>query len=229
MPGLIALAIVFLLALAAGIRGGAWLTLAACFAVIPVRMLVIAISLRFFSIEFEPWGDLREVLYPVDDSGAAAPPAALERRSGVRERVWDFFVGINRPPTIEGTALQAGFLILALALVWASLVPVLRYAFPAFDADRSGPRGFPVAVHIDTWALTVTNGSDAAWTCRAELGRIRLANSFEVAARRTIPIEFARFDPNGRFKESEIRSAAQDQISLLCREPSGRRHFATLR
>lgn len=219
-----------MLAFAFGLRGP-WLTFAALFGSIPVSIGLRRISRRIFRVTFHPAGEFRSLLHASDQSDAVPdePRRGGPSHSRLGAQIWEFFTGINQPPTVEGTALQAGFLILALALAWASLVPVLRYAFPAFDADRLGPRGFPVAVHIDTWALTVTNGSDAAWTCRAELGRIRLANSFEVAARRTTPIEFARFDPNGRFKESEIRSAAQDQISLLCREPSGRRHFATLR
>jgi hypothetical protein len=230
-PGtdLIAWTISLLMALAIGLHGP-WLTCAVLVGAIPLTIGIRTISWRFFPVRFEAAGRFRGLLYTGDEDDATpqAPPVDIPQ-PWIGARIWEFFSGINRPPTVEGVAIQAGFLILAVAFIWTSLVPLLRYTFPRFDADRSGPQGFPVAVHIDTWALTITNGSDAAWTCRAELGRGRLANSFDVAARRTIPIEFARFNPNGRFKESEIRSAAQERISILCGEPSGRRHFATLR
>lgn len=229
-----AASIAWLLAFAAGVRQP-WLLVATALGAVPIGILFVLLSLRLFPIvELEPTGDFRGILYPDAGHASVAPAVETQPRRWIGERVWEFFVGINQPPSVEGFALQAGFLALALWMVWASIAPVLRIVVPEFDANRSGPRGFPVKVHIGSWTIAFTNGSDVAWTCRAELGKtpplgkIHLADTFDLPAGGTVPVEFTRFMPSEVFDQSQLRSAAQDRISLECREPSGRRHFATL-
>lgn len=226
----VAAAIAFLVAFAAGARGW-WLVWVGFAATLPIEVVVLVVSLRLFSVEFEPTGEVRDILYPVEDSGSDAPPPPTERPGPTRigARAWEFFVGINQPRSVEGFAIQAGFLILAVWMVWVSVAPLVRVVVPEFDAHRSGPRGFPVSVHIGSWTIAFTNGSEMPWTCRAQLGVTHLADTFDLPAGKTVPIDFARFDPQGTIDQSGLRAAAQARITLECREPSGRRHFATLR
>lgn len=118
---------------------------------------------------------------------------------------------------------------MAMFVVWISGVSLLRAVFPEFDANRSGPKGFPVSLHIGESSFAFTNGSDVSWTCRAELGRERLAAAFQLNAGITTQIDFARFDRSGMLDGSRIRSAAQDRIWLVCDQPSGISHSANLR
>jgi hypothetical protein len=197
--------------------------------VIPIQTIVLLITLRLFSVEFQATGDVRDILYPMHSYDAAAtPPAEVLRRPPVRIRLWQLFDGINQPRSFEGYALQAGILLMAMFLTWMFVLPLLRSLFPGFDASRSGPRGFPVTVHIGPSILSFTNGSGALWTCRAELGPERLSGVFQVDAGKTIKVSFGRFDPNGNVDESRIRRAAQERISLTCDEPSGISHYADL-
>jgi hypothetical protein len=226
---LAAWAIAFLLPYAIGLRN--WVLLAAGFvAVIPISLIVTLITQRLFSVELEPTGEVRDILYPTDSHSAdrAAAPAEVSEPRSLGFRVWERFKGINEPPTLEGYAIQGGLVAMAIFLIWIPAVVVLRSAFPQFDATRSGPVGFPVTVHIGESMLAITNGSDVRWRCRAELGRARLFGAFEVETGQTSQISFARFDPNGTLDSSRIRSAAQERISLVCDEPNGISHSATL-
>lgn len=138
------------------------------------------------------------------------------------------FTGINQPRSLEGYALQTGIVAMALFVAWMSVLPLLRSLFPKFDANRSGPKGFPVTVHIGVSTLAFTNGSPVSWACRAELGADHLTSAFGVDAGKTVHVSFVTFDPKGTLDESRIRTAAQDGIWLVCIEPSGVSHAADL-
>jgi hypothetical protein len=227
---LAALAIAFLLAYAIGLRDW-WLLIGGFLGMIPIQTIVMVVTVRLFSVEFEPTGEVHDILYSADSPTADAEAVLtnVPPRAPIAIRLWEFFKGINQSRTVEGYALQAGIVVMAVFLAWMCALPLLRSVFPKFDAIRSGPKGFPVTMEIGESMLAVTNGSDAFWTCRAELGNERLAGTFEVIAGKTTQISLARFDPNGTFDQSQIRNAAQNRIWLVCEEPSGVSHAAYLR
>jgi hypothetical protein len=226
---LIAIVISYLLAYVVGLRDW-WLLIAGLVGAVPIQTLMLVISVRLFSVEFEATGDVRDILYPADSpsSDATEFPPALET-SSIGLRLWQLFRGINQPRSVEGYALQTGVVAMGMFVAWMAVLPVLRTLFPAFDANRSGPKGFPVTVHIGESSLAFTNGSAAFWTCRAELGADDLAGAFGVDAGKTVYVGFATFDPAGTLDASRIRTAAQDEIRLVCVEPSGLSHSALLR
>jgi hypothetical protein len=227
---LAALSIAFLLAYAIGLRDW-WLLMAGFLGMVPIQTIVTLITVRLFSVEFEPTGEVHDILHPADShtANAEAEQTNVPRREPIAIRLWEFFKGINQPRTVEGYAIQAGIVVIAVFVAWMSALPLLRSVFPEFDASRSGPKGFPVTAEIGESTLAVTNGSDAFWTCRAELGNERLAGAFEVIAGKTTQISLVRFDPNGTLDRSQIRNAAQNRIWLVCDEPSGVSHAAYLR
>lgn len=227
------LGLAFLLGIAFGARG--WWVIVGYLALNPATMTLVLVAMGRFSVETLPPTDVRDILYPIDHTGseAAEVPRAPDRRSWIGKRAWDLFVGINQPFTIEGVAVQAVLLIVTVWVAWASVTPLLRAVVPDFGATRSGPQGFPVSVHIGSWTVAFTNGSETPWTCRAAVGRMTpgrlyLVDSFEIPAGKTVPVEYTRFNPAGTPDAAEIRRAAQGGITVECREPSGRRHFATL-
>jgi len=225
-----ALAIAFLLAYAIGLRDW-WLLMAGFLGMIPIQTIVLLITVRLFSVEFEPTGEVHDILHPIDSHAVDAetvltdvppqPPIAIRFRGS--------FKGINQPRTLEGYALQIGILVMAVFFAWMLALPLLRAVFPEFDGIRSGPRGFLVTVDIGESTLAVTNDSEASWTCRAELGNERLAATFEVNAGKTTQIDLATFDPSGAIDRSRIRNAVQNRMRLVCAEPSGVSHAAYLR
>jgi hypothetical protein len=223
-------AIAFLGSYAIGLRG--WSLLFTGFlGVIPLQTVMLLLTVRLFSVEFEPTGEVREILYPIeiDQADAVLPSTVGSDKAPIGVRLWHLFKGINEPRSLEGYAVQTGILVMALFVSWMCALPLLRSLFPGFDTNRSGPKGFPVTAHIGQSALRFTNSSDALWTCRAELGREPLSGTFDVGAGRTIEIRFATFDSNGALDDARIRKAAQDRIRLVCTEPSGISHSADLR
>ena len=225
-----AIMIAFLLAYAAGLRGW-WLLVVGYVAVIPVQTVVLLITLRLFSAQFEPTGDVRDILYDTNGHSIVETTAAadLAQPTPAHVRLGQLFMDINQPPTVEGYALQAGIVAMTIGLVWMLSVLLLRSISPDFDARRSGPTGFPVSVTIGRASLVFTNGSDVRWRCRAELGSERLFGAFSLEAGTTTPIAFTVFDPPGGLDDARIRRAAQDRIRLVCDEPSGISHSANLR
>jgi hypothetical protein len=223
-------AIAFLLAYAIGLRNWSLLVVGLV-GVIPIQTVVMLITLRLFSVEFEGTGEFKDILYSTDSEDTDATPVAtnMPERPPIAVRLWELFKGVNQPRSLEGYALQFGIVAMAMFLVWMPAVRLLRSVRPEFDATRAGPKGFAVTVHIGESMLGFTNGSDVSWTCRAELGMERLPGAFEVDARKTTQISFARFDPSGTLDQSRMRGAAQDRIYLVCEEPSGISHSALLR
>jgi hypothetical protein len=164
---LAALAMAFLLAYAIGLRDW-WLLMAGFLGMIPMQTIVLLITVRLFSVEFEPTGEVHDILHPIDSHtpDAATVLTDVPRQAPIAVRLWEFFKGINQPRTVEGYALQAGIVVMTVFFAWMCALPLLRAVFPEFDAIRSGPKGFPVTVDIGESTLAVTNDSDALWTCR---------------------------------------------------------------
>jgi hypothetical protein len=224
-------AIAFLGVYAIGLRG--WpLVVIGFLCVIPLQTIVMLVSLHLFSVDFEPTGEVREILYPShsDHDQSALPTDGTRASPSIGVRLWDLFREINKPPSLEGYAVQGGVILMVLFVSWMVAVPVLRSVFPDFDTSRAGPKGFPVTAYIGRSTLRLTNGSSEFWTCRAELGaqRQHLFMTFTVAAGSSTEVPFAAFDANGVLGESRIRTAAQESIGLVCDEESGISHSGEL-
>jgi hypothetical protein len=133
---LAALSIAFLLAYAIGLRDW-WLLMAGFLGMIPIQTIVMLIRVRLFSVEFEPTGEVHDILHPADShtAGAEAVLTNVPRRAPIAIRLWEFFKGINQPRTVEGYALQAGLVVMAVFVAWMCALPLLRSAFPEFDAS----------------------------------------------------------------------------------------------
>jgi predicted RNA-binding Zn-ribbon protein involved in translation (DUF1610 family) len=131
-----ALSIAFLLAYAIGLRDW-WLLMAGFLGMIPIQTIVMLIRVRLFSVEFEPTGEVHDILHPADShtAGAEAVLTNVPRRAPIAIRLWEFFKGINQPRTVEGYALQAGLVVMAVFVAWMCALPLLRSAFPEFDAS----------------------------------------------------------------------------------------------
>jgi hypothetical protein len=234
-----------ILAYASGLRAGA-LVGVAFLGLLPAQFVVMFVTLRLFALALEPAGDVRTILYGshventlADTADADTTPAntiqtdpgrteGADQTRALRLRLFELFRDLNQPASFEGYLMQAGVLVLSASCLWFAAEPVLQSVFPGFEATRTGPKGFPVTVYIGNPALTVTNGSDADWTCEADLGNQHLLYTFTVAARATRDVDYVVFAPAGSLSASAVRSAARRGIGLTCVEPSGVSHWAVL-
>jgi hypothetical protein len=78
---LIAIVISYLLTYVVGLRDW-WLLIAGLVGAVPIQTLMLVISVRLFSVEFEATGDVRDILYPADSpsSDATESPQPSRRR-----------------------------------------------------------------------------------------------------------------------------------------------------
>jgi hypothetical protein len=104
----VALALAFLLAYAIGLRDW-WLLMAGFLGMIPIQTIVLLITVRLFSVEFVPTGEVHDILHPIDSHTADAETVMTDvpRQAPIAIRLWEFFKGINQSRTLEGYALQA--------------------------------------------------------------------------------------------------------------------------
>jgi hypothetical protein len=145
----VTLALAFLLAYAIGLRDW-WLLMAGFLGMIPIQTFVLLITVRLFSVEFVPTGEVHDILHLIDSHTADAETVMTDvpRQAPIAIRLWEFFKGINQSRTLEGYALQAGIVVMAVFFAWTCALPLLRAVFPEFDAIRSGLRGF-----LSRWTL----------------------------------------------------------------------------
>lgn len=141
----------------------------------------------------------------------------------------------NPPVSLEGIAIVVVGIALALSQVVVHGEALIAKVYPEFRATKTGPKGFPITVHIGADALHVTNGSDRAWYCYFRLGRptseratltspvrVEPGGGVDVAYR-----DFLSVDP--RVDAAVRRRLARDDMQAQCAEPSGLSHYGTLR
>jgi hypothetical protein len=220
----VALTIGELIALAVGIPRS-FMLIALSLMAPPIQVVVMFVTSRLFSMELEPAGEFRRLFArdseaaTVGTIGAPMPSPAIH--FDVSQKRWG----------VEDVAIAAFLAVVVLGFSYWSLSPVIAKVFPEFGATRTGPDGFPVTAHIGHRVIAFTNRSLTRWTCNATLlkrARPVAAAVFVVDAGKTHGVFYADFlDAHGASDE-DLEDAARDAISLTCREPSGRPHFATL-
>ena len=121
----------------------------------------------------------------------------------------------------------AGVVMIAV-VAYFSLLPLIYRLFPDFDATRNGLAGFKVTVYIGESGVRVANGSTKPWRCVVDIGTMphHLAEA-HVEWGSSADVPYARFIP--RESDEILRSAAREQVTLKCEEPSGITHHATLK
>ncbi len=190
----------------------------------PTWLLLVFITMRLFPPDVEYTGDVRGILYgvppAVDDPGSADQPAdAPDHRP--------MFSLDEEHRTLEGVVLRGAAIVLVLSFAWMAARPLIYRVFPEWGATKDGPPGFPVTVHIGADTISFTNGSDAAWSCEAELGRgVEHSSAFPVDPQQTRALSYLDFrGADFQALRRLGRAAARDRLTIGCVEPSGTSHF----
>jgi hypothetical protein len=221
---LVVLAISVLIALAIGVPR-AWLFVTAWLLARPIQFVVMFVTVRLFPVELEATGDFRGVLYEDREAVIARAPDAPGPSPDIQ------FAASRKPWTFADLAIGLFLAAIMLGVGYWSVSPLIAMVFPQYGAIRRGPNGFPVTIHIGHRLIAFTNGSAVSWTCNATLGSVgrpAAAAVFPVEAGRTHGVFYSDFVEAHGSSDGDLEEAARDSVALLCREPSGRRHFATI-
>jgi hypothetical protein len=202
----------------------AWLFIAVLLLSPPVQFIVMFVTVRLFPVELEPTGDFRGILYGDRDAVIRGAPDVPAPSPDIR------FDASRKPWTFEDVAMGVFLAAILLGFGYSSMSPLIARVFPWFGATRTGPEGFPVTVHIGHRLIAFTNGSAVSWTCNASLmrGGPAVSAAFLVEPGRTHGVFYSDFLEAHRLPDDDLEEAAREGVTLECREPSGRRHFATL-
>ena len=227
----ISLAIAAGIAYAVGLRDAA-LQAAAALMIFPTFIVVAIINLRILPPEVEISGNVRGILHPAEPQDPSVPPdpiilGAVSSESdpgasvsiaGIARRTFPF---TRLPRTMEGRVIALAFVVLYGFIGYRAVEPLLYRFWPEFKATKHGPRGFPITLHIDEHALSVTNNSSVAWRCLVVVGSRPRHNAVsEVAAGATVDVPFASFQtPGGLMASSADRYlAARRLLYVECDE-----------
>lgn len=155
--------------------------------------------------------------------GATAVPAGSER---------PLFASMPESHrSVEGVVIGVvTALFLTWMVAWAAVEPAVYRIFPEVGATKVGPKVFPFTVRLGRETIGFTNGSGAAWSCRAEVGHLNesFVATFSLAPQQTSELSYVDFrSPTTKVlgSASEVRRAARGRGTLDCTEPSGISHL----
>lgn len=198
----------------------------------PICFLILWIDVRFFGVKVEVSGDFRSMLYGATDlpAGTAdsrvAEPDAPEGEMTDRD---ESQIALNRAEswTLEGAVITFGAIALGVWIAAVTVKPVIYRVFPKWDATRTGPKVFPIGVHIGEVTIEFTNGSDHDWDCTAGLGAPESTTSFGVPARHSRAIPYRQFIRPAKVSLPQLPRFARVRISISCTEtsPPGLTHY----
>lgn len=221
----------------AGLRGALWLS-AVALAALPLHFLITLINLRLFPPEVELSGAFQAILYPGEEEDALRPPdpvvlfAPKQPPPAATDSVADapvIFTSRAERLGFEGVV-AIGMLVFAIVSgVYLIAEPLVYEIVPDFRATKHGGRGFPVAVHIGTQSLRVTNGSPEPWHCQTVLGsRGSYHGAVSLAPGATGEILYRDFkrDPRLIQTDKDIWRVARQYIEIECTDPTGLTHYA---
>jgi hypothetical protein len=225
----LAAVMVWLIGRAVGIRSDAllWTVLVLLW---PAFFVIASITLWLFPPDVELSGDYRGILYPQAPAETAASLGDTEDVStGRLDRAeaaprTRMFAGAGGTRPIEEKVFATLGIILLVFGVWMAIQPLVNRIAPELGATFTGPKTFPVTIHIGEHDLGVTNSSTGQWTCRIELGTwVVFTSTLTVESNQTRHAPYAAFE---RVSDRALDplSAARESIWINCAEESGITH-----